>query len=126
MKRLPGVYGGRGAGQVGTEDEELPPMFDLADALGPFLRADLVHRAAVTQPSTLPSASAGTIQLGGKWIGKWRCHRSRFLRKARSEVRAYPLWICKRRTTKPARKKIEQTRPSQLNRFGFSLLTHII
>src|SRR5215469_13194587 len=52
------------------------------------------------------------MQLGGKWL------RSRFLRKARSEARAYPSWICKRRTTKPLRKKIEQTRPTQLHEYG--------
>jgi hypothetical protein len=41
--------------------------------------------------------------------------RSRFLRRARSETQAYPPWICKRRTTKPVRKKIEQAQPSQRN-----------
>lgn len=59
---------------------------------------------------------AGTMQSGGKWM------RSRFLRKARSEARAYPLWICKRQTTKSLRKKIEPTRPSQLHGPGIGPL----
>ena len=48
--------------------------------------------------------------------------RRRFLRKARREARAYPSWICKRRATKPLRKKIEQTRPSRLNGYGLGEL----
>ncbi len=55
---------------------------------------------------------AVTMQLGGKWL------RSGFLRKARSEARAYPKWICKRRTTKPLRKKTKQTRPIRLHCHG--------
>jgi hypothetical protein len=47
--------------------------------------------------------------LGGKRL------RSRFLRKATIETRAYPKPICERRKRKPLRKKIEQTRPIQLN-----------
>src|SRR6516164_1628378 len=42
---------------------------------------------------------AVTMRLGGKWL------RSRFLRKARSEARAYPVAICKRRTTMPGAKR---------------------
>jgi hypothetical protein len=61
-------------------------------------------------------ALAVTMQSGGKWL------RCRFLRKARSEACAYPSWICKRRTTKPLRKKIEQTRPIRLHGYGFSVL----
>ena len=47
--------------------------------------------------------------------------RRRFLRKARSEPRAYPKAICKRRTTKPLRKKIKQGRLSQWHGYGLAL-----
>ena len=46
------------------------------------------------------------MRLGGKWL------RRRLLRKARSEAHADRPRICKWRTTKPLRKKIEQRRPS--------------
>ncbi len=49
--------------------------------------------------------------------------RRRFLCKARSEPRAYPPAICKRRTTRALRKKIKQERLIQLH--GYGLLHHI-
>jgi hypothetical protein len=42
-------------------------------------------------------------------LGRLRLRR-RFLRKTRSELRAYPAGICKQRTTKSLSKKIKQTR----------------
>jgi len=44
--------------------------------------------------------------------------RSRLLRKARSEPRAYPKAIRERRMTKPLRKKIKQAQPIQLHGYG--------
>ena len=55
---------------------------------------------------------AVTMRLKGKRL------RSRFLRNARSEPRAYPKAICERRATKRLRKKIQQARPIQLHGHG--------
>ena len=60
--------------------------------------------------------SAVIMQLGGKWL------RSKFLLASRtdapSSVLRPPSSEMNRRTTKPLRKKIEQTRPSQLHGYG--------
>jgi len=52
------------------------------------------------------------MQLKGKRL------RSRFLRNARSEPRAYPKAICKRRATTRLRKKIQQARLIQLHGYA--------
>jgi hypothetical protein len=44
--------------------------------------------------------------------------RRRFLRKTRSEARAYPPVVCKRRTTASLRKKIKPTLAIQLHGYG--------
>jgi len=44
--------------------------------------------------------------------------RRRFLRKARSEARAYPPVVCKCLTTKSLRKKIKPTLAIQLHGYG--------
>ena len=69
------------------------------------LRGNPVGRACPRKP----------MQLGGKWL------RSRFLRQTRSEARADPSSICKRRTTKSLRKKIEPTRPIRLHGYGLGV-----
>jgi S-formylglutathione hydrolase FrmB len=58
------------------------------------------------------AGSAVTMRLGGKRL------RSRFLRNTRSEPRAYPPAICKRRTTTCLREKIKQARLIQLHCYG--------
>src|ERR1700722_6614897 len=50
-------------------------------------------------------------------LGRMRL-RCRFLRKVRSEPRAYPPWNCMRQTTKPLRKKIKQTHLIRLHGYG--------
>ena len=53
-----------------------------------------------------------TVQLRGLWrVG-------RFLSKARSEQRAYPIAVCEEQTTKPLVEKVRTTHPSQLNCHG--------
>ena len=58
-------------------------------------------RCQMRRPSfhTSRTRCTATMQLGGKWL------RCRFLCKARSEARAYPSWICKRRTTQSCAKR---------------------
>ncbi len=73
-------------------------------------------RPACTLQNRSPAKSwhkAGTMLLRGKRL------RSRFLRKARSELQACPPWTCKPRKTKPLRKEIKQTLPIQLDGVGY-------
>ena len=65
-------------------------------------------------------ALAATMQLGGKWLRR-RLARPTSGCARRGVRRADPPWICKRRTTKFLRKKIEQTRPCQLHGYGLVL-----
>jgi hypothetical protein len=81
-------------------------------ALQPCANATRAGPAVIRADTTLPGAV--TIQLGGMRL------RSRFLWKTRSELRAYPPAICKRRTTKCLRKKTKQARLIQLNCYGCS------
>jgi hypothetical protein len=58
-------------------------------------------------------------------LGRMRLRR-RFLRKTRSEPRAYPRAICKRRTTKLLRKKIKQGCLIQLHGYSKSLFINYL